>query len=231
MNNNWEVKLKGEASYLKELATVFCTPDIFISNHDEGFFLKSIKFNQFKDKRELYEFSLEMIDFINTSSKISCNRHIPLEPDGFWLVGIDGAKKLDFFAIGDVTLSLQQCVYGNSVPPREWYDLWYSNENIKYVFRLFNSTSLLDWFSLFMIYETIRDDPQQNDGGKSKIESWINVEKNKAFFDTANWYRHSNHGKSKGKPNLRPKSEISLSDGNNLIRDLINRWLDWKLNS
>ena len=109
---------------------------------------------------------------------------------------------------------------------------------MKYVFRLFESDSQLDWFSLFKIYETIRDDPMHSDipkkvrdAGIERIKQWISTEQNDNFRHTANkLHRHSAFAKQTNSRNyIEPEREMSLSEGNNLILGVIKNWLEWKL--
>jgi len=227
---NWEVKLKGDGLFLNELSQEYCSPELCILARDEEYFLTSNKFSLLSDNLALYLRGVELIEFINASSKMFSNKHRPIELDGFWSID-EGIRKNEFIAIGDVSLSFTHVVFENNPAPKEWYQIWEAFDRVKYVFRLFNDDSLLDWFSLFMIYETIRDDRTFADKpkeGVEKIEECISKIKNESFFKTANWYRHSDFGKTRGEANIRPSIEMSLSEGNNLIRDLINFWMNCK---
>ena len=124
-------------------------------------------------------------------------------------------------------------VHNNDIAPLTWLDLWGKHENVEYVLRMFSEKKLLDWFALYKIYETIRDDPrhkEENTEGKANIIRWTSEDENESFFQTANWYRHSDFGKNKGRPNAKPSKEMSLGEGNHFIRGLIYHWLEWKQN-
>jgi hypothetical protein len=235
---SWEVKLKGDSLFLNELSKEYCSPELCIKAREEEYFLTSNNFSQFSDESELYLKGIELIEFINASSKIFSYKHKPIESDGFWSID-EGIRKNEFIAIGDSTLFFTQVVCKNdpASAPKEWYQIWEEQDRVKYVFRLFDSNSPLDWFSLFMIYETIRDDPMHSDipkkvrdTGIKKIKDSSSESKNESFRNTANWYRHSSFGKKQnGKNHTKPEIEMTLLEGNNLIRDLINMWMEWKL--
>ncbi|MDD5296615.1 MAG: hypothetical protein PHU46_06855 [Rhodocyclaceae bacterium] len=198
---------------------------------DAGCFLKSDTLNKLSDRARVYETAVGFVEFINASSKVYSNRDKSLDLEGFWLVDADGSRRRDFIAVGAVSGRIILIVQGNDVAPKDWYSLWQSNENVKYVFRLFIGSSLLDWASLYMIYETIRDDPQYHVGNRNGVEniaSWTSPQQNSDFFETANWYRHSDFGKTKGKRNVRPLREMSLSAGNDFIRAIVTHWLNCK---
>ena len=222
--SNWEVKLKGDDVFLKELAREYVEPDISVTFHKEGYFLKSEEFNQLGERSELFEKVGNIIEFINASSKIFTNKVKAVEPDGFWVVGSNGERKEEFFGVGTASVRFLNILTTSGVAPKEWYQLWESNEAIKYVFRLLLSESLLAWLPLFKIYETIRDDEGHSSTsrkGIKKIESWTSVEQNKIFHRTANWHRHTFFGKSNEKPLI----EMTLSEGNNYILGLTKVWL------
>ena len=229
---NWEVKLKGDNSFLMELAKEYNGPGLSITSHDEGWFLKSKDFNQLVDRADLFEKAGNIIEFINASARIFSNKMEPVESDGFWIIEESGQRKEEFFAVGKASFQIMNVLFSSGVAPKEWYQLWESNPEIKYIFRFFQGNSLLDWFSLFKIYETIRDDEQlseKSDEGIKKIRSWTSFEENQIFFKTANWYRHTFFGKSKEKPNKKPLNEMSLADGNNYMRKLTIEWISWKV--
>ena len=230
---NWEVKLKGDSSFLHELSKECCFPELCVKLIEGDYFLSSNMFSLLSDKSEISEKADRVIQYINASSKLSSNRHKPIKPDGFWSSD-KGVRKYEFGATGQLSISFHNIIIENNPAPKEWYSLWEEDDRIKYVVRLFDSNLLLDWFSLFMIYETIRDDPMYADNpkkaakiGLEKIKESL-LEKNTDFFETANWSRHSDFGKTRGKENVLPEKEITLSEGNDLIRDLIKNWLKWK---
>ena len=226
--SNWEVKLKGDDVFLKELAEEYVEPEISVTFHKEGYFLKSEEFNQLGERSELFEKAGNILEFINASSKVFANKLGAVEPDGFWVVDSNGERKEELFGVGIASVQFQNILMGIGVAPKEWYQIWKSNEAVKYVFRLLLSETLLDWFSLFKIYETIRDDDghlSASRKGIEKIESWTSVEQNKIFHKTANWHRHTVFGKSKGKVNEKPLIEMTLSEGNNYILGLTKVWL------
>ena len=141
--SNWEVKLKGDDVFLKELAREYVEPDISVTFHKEGYFLKSEEFNQLGERSELFEKVGNIIEFINASSKIFTNKVKAVEPDGFWVVGSNGERKEEFFGVGNASVRFLNILTTSGVAPKEWYQLWESNEAIKYVFRLLLSESLL----------------------------------------------------------------------------------------
>lgn len=155
-----------------------------------------------------------------------------------WKVNADG--RLIKYEVGipvNISLQILSRVSNNKPAPNAWYELWEKQDHVKYVFRLFDSDSQLDWFSLFKIYETIRDDPMHSNNPKGvtkagikRIKKWISTEENDNFRHTANkFHRHSEFAtKPNGERYIEPEKEMSLSEGNNLIRGLIKNWIEWK---
>ena len=72
---DWEVKLKGDSSFLKELSKEYCSPELCIAVRDDEYFLTSNKFSLLADEAAIYEKAEEQIEFINTSSRIYSYKH------------------------------------------------------------------------------------------------------------------------------------------------------------
>ncbi|MFA5353483.1 MAG: hypothetical protein WC291_04595 [Thermodesulfovibrionales bacterium] len=238
--STWEVKLRGDVNLLSRLAEEMQRQDLAVICNDGEYFLRSKYFSSQTDKGELFERANQVIQFLNGSLDIVSNRIEAIKSDGFWLVHDDGRREEESFGFLSLIMPLSALSLAESrcsTPPYDWFELWQTQENVKYVFHLLGSGKL-DWFSLFNIYETVRDDPQYSSTDKWKrvetIKSWISEQQNTLFFETANWYRHSDYGKyydkkcKEEKPNSPPDEEMSLSEGNSFIRQLVNEWLTWK---
>lgn len=224
----WEVKLKGNTKLLEKLSKEYCSEEMNIELSNGDYYLQSSYLNELSDNQSVYEKSIKLIGYLNTSLKLSSLRINTISSDGFWLSEDNGKRVYKFNSIYNVEANIMSVVYGKTSPPAKWYKLWDQFENVRYVFRLYNSEIQLDWFSLYKIYETIRDDPRSASDGKENIELWTSVEANSTFFKTANWYRHSDYGRNKKTQNTRPINEISISQANSFIRDLIINWLNFK---
>lgn len=75
---DWEVKLKGDSSFLNELSKEYSSPELCIKARDEEFFLSSNKLSSLVDESVLYATAEEQIEFINTSSRIYSLKHKPI---------------------------------------------------------------------------------------------------------------------------------------------------------
>jgi hypothetical protein len=96
------------------------------------------------------------------------------------------------------------------------------DEIVKNVFRLITEFEP-NWINLYKVYEIVK-----KDAGKKKIEEWT---KNKIsqFTHTANSQSaigdDARHGVDRNDP---PKEPMSISEAEALIRNLLQKWLQWK---
>lgn len=109
---------------------------------------------------------------------------------------------------------------------KDWLSLAKKDEKVKKVIHFLTSYEH-NFINLYKIYEIIQDEV-----GRKKIEGWMTKEKVSDFKRTANHPDaigyEARHGipKNKEKP---PENPMSLSDAENLIIDVIKKWLDWKI--
>lgn len=228
----WEMELNGDSQILARLSEKFQNPDLTIACYNGEYFLRSTHFSALSDKAELHERANQVLQFLNGSMDLVSNRIDAIKSDGFWLAHDDGKREKDSSGMLSITMPLLVVNVADSsaTPPYDWFTLWQSHQNVQYVFHLLGAGKL-DWFSLFKIYETIRDDPQHEKKRHDRLEvlySWLSQEQNNLFSKTANWYRHSDYGKYNEKSNKPPDNEISLSEANSFIRQLVYKWLTWK---
>ena len=103
-----------------------------------------------------------------------------------------------------------------------WMKLAEEDEIVKNVFRLITEFEP-NWINLYKVYEIVK-----KDAGKKKIEQWT---KNKIsqFTHTANSQSaigdDARHGVDRSDP---PKEPMSISEAEALIRNLLQKWLQWK---
>jgi hypothetical protein len=228
----WEVKLKGDKEILARLSEKYQTPELTILCDNGMYFLRSSYFSSLPQGGELLDKANQILHFINISLRLTSSGIDLVETDGFWLMNENGKREQRNFGVLNPTLTpLTLISVYKEIPPYEWFELWTKHPEVKYVFRLFSSGQI-DWFSLFKIYETIRHDPKHNNSrdGDRRIKSWTSKKRNRCFLTTANWHRHSDYGKNKGTPNAPPSNEMSLSEGNDFIRQIVCEWLTWKTN-
>ncbi|MDJ0516324.1 MAG: hypothetical protein QNJ74_08720 [Trichodesmium sp. MO_231.B1] len=107
---------------------------------------------------------------------------------------------------------------------KDWLLLAQEDEKVKKVIHFLTSYEH-NFINLFKIYEIIRGEV-----GRKKIEGWVTKKKVSDFTQTANHPDaigyEARHGIGQGEP---PKNPMSLSEAQNLIFDVIKKWLDWKI--
>ena len=196
-------------------------------------YLELAGFQKDCDVVDIQDIADETVRFLNVSIKLASCLDPELKTNGFYWIDEYGQPNLKFFGAGSFSAPLHLCVYdSNAKVPECWPDIWRNSEQAQDVFRIFENKHQ-DWFSLFKIYETIRDDPAHKDArgpvnGVKHIKMWGGAENNESFFQTANWHRHAAYGRKKGTPNKRPDKPMGESEAFNYIGKLIVNWLNWK---
>jgi len=226
----WQIKLKAEPNLLEKLSGEFCKPELNLFHDSDCWFLES-SYLESDELSEIYSIGEKLIDYLNHTLWLYSYRPNPIESIGYYLLPRDGERVSKFVAIGMITVPTRLIVHSNDIPSRKSLDLFSQYEKVRESLALFNNAEI-DWFTLFKIYETARDDdpdiPNTKDG-IALIEMWCGIEDNKRFFETANWHRHSVFGKNKEKPNKEADNPMSLSEARRFIRKVLIAWLEHKL--
>ncbi len=228
--DKWQIKLKAESNLLEKLSSEFCSPELLIFHDSDCWFLESTYLDS-NDSSEIYANGEKLIDYLNHSLWLYAYRSNSIESNGYCLLTETGERVIKFFAIGPIIAPTRLIVYSNDIPSRNGLDLFSQHEKVREALAFFNNTEI-DWFTLYKIYETARDDepdiPTTKDG-IALIEKWVGIDENKRFFETANWQRHSVFGKIKGKPNEPTNNPMSLSEAQRFIRTVLIKWLEHKI--
>lgn len=142
-----------------------------------------------------------------------------------------GERIMKFIAIGKITAPTLLIVSSDEIPSRNGFNLFTQNLKVKESLTLFNNAGI-DWFTLYKIYETVRDDEPDiptSKVGRSKIKQWGGENEYDRFYKTANWHRHSAFGKHNEKPNAKPINLMSVNEAQEFMRKVLIAWLQYKL--
>jgi hypothetical protein len=221
----WQINLKAEPSLLEKLSVEFCNPELHIFRDTECWFLESTYLDS-DESSEIYETGEKLIDFLNQTLWLYAYKSDSIQSNGYYLLNGDEKRICKFLACGgQISAPTLLIVQSNTIPSRNGFDLVVRTEKVRASLALFNNQNI-DWFTLFKIYETIRDDDPllgvTKDCKTLIDEKWSSKQDSKRFRDTAHWHRHSMFRKTSEKP-IHP---MSLSEAQNFIRRLLISWLE-----
>lgn len=226
---NWQVKLDADPDLLEKLSGEFRNPELRIFHNSDCWYLESIHLDS-NERSEIYRRGEELIEYLNHALWLYAYRPASIKSNGYCLLIGGKEPVIQFLAIGPSTAPTRLIVYSNDIPSRDSLDLFSQHDKAREALAFFNNVEI-DWFTLYKIYETTRDDESDistTKDGIALIEKWAGVDENKRFFETANWQRHSVFGKTHGKPNKPAENPMSLSEAKRFIRTLLIKWLEHK---
>jgi len=225
----WEIRLKAKPGVLNLLPKYYINTDLRVIQSNEEYFILSDRFYNITDKKELFNYGEELVRFLNISYQITYQVDPEIASNGYFRSEENEARKLMFLAIGNIFLPIKQVVYSlDNRLESKWFNIWENNENVRDAYSLLSGK--LDWFCLFKVYETIRDD---NSFGSPKngivmIKKWSEPSENDSFFSTANYHRHAMYGKYRGKENSSSAHNMNIDVAEVYVRKILGQWMEWK---
>lgn len=225
-SEKWQIKLEAETSLLGKLSAEFCNPELRIFHDSDCWFLESTYLNS-DDSSEIYTNGEKLIDYLNHTLWLYAYRPNSINSNGYYLLASTGERVMKFLAIETITAPIRLIVYSNDIPSRISLDLFSAHEKVREALAFFNKAEI-DWFTLYKIYETVRDDDPNSPVSaayKALIDEAWNLKKDsKRFRDAANWHRHSAFNKK----NERPVNPMTLSEAKQFVRQVLINWLEHK---
>lgn len=225
----WQIKLKAEPNLLEKLSGEFRDPELHIFHDSDLWYLESTHLDS-DESSEIYRRGEELIEFLNHTLWLYAYRPNSIQSNGYCLLTGAGERVLKFLAIGPSIAHTKLIICSNDIPSRKSLDLFSKHEKVREALA-FLSKAEIDWFALYKIYETARDDEPDiptTEDGIALIKKWAGVDDNKRFFETANWHRHSVFGKIQGKLNKPAANPMTLSEAQRFIRTVLVAWLEYK---
>ena len=234
----WQVELVGDDSNLAELSKSFNSEKQKLFKEGGHYFFSSSDFNEIADADIVRRKSEVLIGFINGGSKLIEEFKKPIIVGNIeWLD--DKGKRNTYVYPGGAVLTTgflrptliidgkeQESFIFNDLA--KWVSLAKQDVNVAKVLN-YLQTGSKDVVTLYKIFEIIRDDV----GGQEFIANngWSTLEEIKSFRGTANnpdvigdKARHGFVGK-----HPLPKNPMSLDELKLFIRNLVKRWLEFKL--
>jgi hypothetical protein len=234
---NWLIQLKGHEFDLQEIVEMFNQPYLNIIEQDGSFYLKSIELNSLLTDDVVYKKAVELLEILNGIAKLNNTSFQNVKLDAIVEIDENGRRKSYKYASAKIKLRSRVSVTATVVKHngkidstekridyKPWIDLAKKDVKASQVLKYLLKG---DWYSLYKIYEIIREDL----GGESNLlqKGWVTRKMLSRFRHTANSEavlgEHARHTGYKHKP---PKDPMSKPEALNIINTIVKEWLSLK---
>lgn len=231
----WLVEIRGDVLDLAELQNLFNAPMLNVIKVGDTHFIRSTDFLELTSEDEVRERGLALIDSLNGMARLCIGAFREISEAGvaardergnlrtFKFIGFDAILTQPRSSIhpvlSDGTTGPAFSPFQESVP--KWITLARQQKAVTDAFHFFRENS---WFSLYKVYEIIRDDV----GSHNLLEKkrWAPDGDLNRFTGTAqsraelgDLARHASH---KYNP---PKNPMTLAEATHLVKQLLLGWL------
>lgn len=222
----WWAKLQGTEQELELLREHLAESNHRIIRDGSFFYLKLADLPDDIEPAILKDQLSRFMAILNGAAKLRFGKFTGVNSYGVVRFNKDGTKT----GLGFLTLSESSGVLTLAPLPDGILDNWVlAGSNDDLVERALALYGTLDhnWRSLYMVLEVIEDDL----GGETAVmrTKWVSSAKVKQFKRTANSFRalgqDARHATIKNQP---PSSPMPLSDAQELIEDILRKWLESK---
>ncbi len=236
----WLLILKGHEFDLEDLPSVLNNPELAVIKRDNKYLLRSSDFQAFTSADEVRERGLVLLDLLNGAAKLYFDSYREIAEDGVAQIDDDGKLHRTFFVsvVEEVRAKDRVSVVsilsdGSRVPVqlpsqdpkiRHWIKLARQHKHVADALHFFRENN---WFSLYKVFEIIRDDV----GNKQSITSkgWVSSSELNRFTQTAQSRAtlgdFARHASSNYVP---PDNPMSLQEAQSLLKQLLSGWLNSK---
>ncbi len=227
----WRVRLEGHKFDLQALAAAFTSDDLNVTEQDGGYVLRAREFEALTDAGEVREKAEAIVQSLNGLGKTLLNGFERVAVGGVTLIESETVRHnyVTFSGNARIRSNMTAELYGGTDAPAAKPDLQMlfgltHDPEVAKALRIFGSGDL-DWRDLYVVFEVI-----EGDAGKAIREGdWASAAVIKNFKHTSNSVGAlgdvARHGKESTQP---PKNPMSLDDARSLVRNLLDRWLQWK---
>ena len=226
----WAVGLVGGDWELGEIAPHF-TGTIRVDRTDDGWELTAERFQEADEATTVHMRAGGMLALINGVARLRLDRPDPISLGNVRRYREDGAKDVWVFpepARATVRMGTPTIlVNGVSVSPQSWEpDLELAARDMRVQAVLAFLATGPTWYSLFGAFDTVAGDPRTGRGDGVKRWSGVSSRRLGDFTNTANSFSavgtQARHG-----PGMEPPRRVmTLQAGEQLVRRVVERWLD-----
>jgi hypothetical protein len=199
------------------------------------YYLTSSHWESLTNTSEVVVKATKVLQYITAVARIHFTDFPLLKPDNICEVDEEGKRhnRVELLVRDPLTPVYIKLEGGEDIIPILEFDSWRKlaekDETVKNVFRLFRKWDRRNWSDLYKVYEIVDKDAGKINKKIHRIKQWITKKKIDDFKHTANSQKaigdDARHGVEDEDP---PKEPMSLSEADALIRNLLQKWLQWK---
>ncbi|MBI4302647.1 MAG: hypothetical protein HY664_08570 [Chloroflexi bacterium] len=231
----WLVRLKGEEFDLEDLATEIRSPSFNVAKENDYYYLTSLGFNSLTTADDVRAKATELIRVINGAASLTFAKFQGVEFDALTLIEPNGRRHNYIYLAATLTARARVSATLTTVnsegtedlsqQPTEmesWVTLAMQERDVADCLHFFRDGT---WFSLYKVYEIVRDDSGRDDrriirngwATKSELSRFRGTAQSQAALGV-----EARHASKRYKP---PSEPMSISEARSLIRDLLRNWL------
>lgn len=235
----WLVLLDVKKSDFENLSNFLRSSDEFsLMAENDKYYLTSSHWESLTKPEDVHSIATKLFQHISALAMIYFPGFPLLKPDIICEVDEEGKRHRRFALSATISVDSSSCSIQlkggqdiiRNLEFESWRKLAEEDEIVKNVFRQFRDFEH-NWINLYKVYEILKKDA----GNKNKIDKidrikqWIDKDKIRQFTHTANSQSaigdDARHGVDQNDP---PKEPMSLPEAVALIRNLLQKWLQWK---
>ena len=232
----WLVLLEVKKSDFDNLWNLLRSSDKFsLITENSEYYLTSSHWESLTNTSDVYWEATKRLQYISAVAMIHFTGFPLLKPDIICEVDEEG-KRQRWVALS-ATISVDSSSFSiqlegcqdiiRNLEFESWRKLAEEDEIVKNVFRQITKFEH-NWINLYKVYEIVKKDAGKQNN-IDRIQQWITKKKISQFTHTANSQSaigdDARHGVDHNDP---PKEPMSLSEADALIRNLLQKWLQWK---
>jgi hypothetical protein len=225
----WLVEVQGDPAELEELADQFESPRLNVRKEGESYYLRSPEnFDSLSDASDVRARASELLFLLSGVANLYAGAGETVTP-GVVIWEHDDGTRDQFIEMKTATVRIRSKVrlWGTKATDptvgESWLTVAQQDDNVLDALRFFQEDAT--WWSLRKAYEVIERDEF---GQQSKVAKVLSTPEDdiKRFKE---WTHYYVHGGRRERPDSDKFSPISLAEADSFLRDLLKKWLRWKL--
>ena len=226
----WLVEVQGDPADLEELAEQFESPRLSVRKEGESYYLRSSEdFDGLSDASQVLTQATELLLLLSGAANLYAGVGETVTPRVVIWQRDDGPPD-QFIPMGVATVRARgKRLLGGSEAPHptvgeSWLSLARQDDNVLDGLRFFQENT--SWWSLRKAYEVIEG--RDEFGQQSKVAKVLSTpeEEIRRFKKWAHYHVHGGRSNCPDPDHFPP---LLLEEADNFLRDLLKKWLRWKL--
>jgi hypothetical protein len=222
----WLVEVQGDRA---ELADQFDSARLSVRKEGESYYLRSSEdFDGLSDASDVRTRATELLLLLSGVAKLYAGAGETVTP-GVVIWQRDDGTRDQFVALGMATVRarskalLRGTEATDPTVGESWLSVARQDDNVLDVLRFFQEDTT--WWSLRKAYEVIERDEF---GQQSKVANVLSTP-DKEIKRFKEWTNYFVHGARRERPDSDEFPRLSLAEADSFLRDLLKKWLRWKL--